>query len=90
MTEERARKIWAILVEHGEAGELDGDDEFFVRYHCALTQMYSEWRFCGLLGFGGKFRTDHDRVYVDCYPEDRTPERDALMEKINQLLKEMV
>ena len=35
-----------------------------------------EFRFQGRLGFGGKFYLDrHSDPHVDCYKEDRTPER---------------
>jgi len=42
-----------------------------------------EYRFQGDLGFGGKlYRTD--RVYVGYYPEDKTPERDAMVAAANE------
>lgn len=43
-----------------------------------------EWRFCGHLSRGGKYRIRTNTV--DCYPEDRTLERAALVERMNHLL----
>jgi hypothetical protein len=36
-----------------------------------------EYRFCGSLGFGGKFHCERDIWRVSCYPEDSTLERRA-------------
>lgn len=49
-----------------------------------------EYRFQGKLGFGGKIYADPLRVWVDCYPEDRTPERVALIEKANKVIGQLV
>lgn len=49
-----------------------------------------EFRFQGNLGFGGKvYRNIHTlpRFFVGCYPEDRTPERDAAINRANDLFK---
>lgn len=49
---------------------------------------YGEWRFCGDLGFGGKIYTsEHAAPRVSCYPEDRTPERDAAIQRANTALE---
>lgn len=48
--------------------------------------MESEWRFCGLLGFGGKFRNFSDRLYVDCYPENENPETLWIMAETNEAI----
>jgi hypothetical protein len=51
-----------------------------------------EFRFMGNLGFGGKFYREGRggwpvmRMWVDCYPEDRTPERDAMIAAANARL----
>ena len=48
-----------------------------------------EYRFCGALGFGGKFRNNGNRnntPHVDCYPEHETPERLAMIEAANRRL----
>lgn len=49
-----------------------------------------EFRFEGNLGIGGKFYVrSNGEVYISCYPEDRTPARDAAilraMESMEQL-----
>lgn len=44
----------------------------------------SEFRFEGALGFGGKLYTDHDgSMRVSCYPEDRTEQRDLMVQRAN-------
>jgi hypothetical protein len=47
-----------------------------------------EYRFQGCLGFGGKFRAGHGHLnpYFDQYPEDRTPESDALIKECNEAI----
>lgn len=46
----------------------------------------TEYRFCGLLGFGGKFWRTRREWYVNCYPEDETTERAALIRLANRAL----
>lgn len=50
----------------------------------------SEYRFCGSLGFGGKFRNNGNNEnvpYVDYYQENKTPERDAAVQRANERLR---
>lgn len=54
------------------------------------STVVSEWRFGGVLGFGGKLINNDDRLYVDYYQEDYTPERDALVNSVNQTLEYML
>ena len=66
----------------------------FVYYHINLSPgEHSEWRFCGVLGFGGKFRIRKglftndcpDKIFfVSCYYEDETPERIKAMADMNE------
>lgn len=54
-----------------------------------------EWRFGGQLGFGGKVRLGHftpngRKLYVDCYPEDATPELAERIREMNVTLAEVV
>lgn len=45
-----------------------------------------EYRFCGALGFGGKFRNNgnnNNTPYVDCYSENETPIRRQMMDRAN-------
>lgn len=81
-------RAFDILVEHaGVRDYRDWQRETFVRDFAEDTT--TEWRFQGLLGFGGKFWRNDGRYYISCYPEDRTAERDAIVEKVNELLKEL-
>lgn len=45
-----------------------------------------EYRFQGLLGFGGKIRIRYDKWYVDNYSEDRTSLRDVIIKVTNKRL----
>ncbi len=56
----------------------------FVHYHVHENGKYNEWRFGGKLGCGGKYRQDNNAV--DCYPEDESPERNKVIECINEEL----
>lgn len=93
MTTERTvdqRRIWAILVTY--AGAIDRDSkwvEFRQWLDGALkTRGYHEFRLQGALGFGGKLRVYPDRIFVDCYSEDETPARKAIIERTNAALAE--
>jgi hypothetical protein len=74
---------YTILVE--ECGASEGWRDLFV------AQMVGSWpleyRFQGGLGFGGKFRSRLEeggwRHYVDCYREDETSERLAMIRRAN-------
>lgn len=81
--QERFHKIYDLLVSIGGASESDRFS--FVYNHTEAKYPCSEWRFCGQLGFGGKYRSD--RNTVDCYSEDETPERLAIIGKLNEALK---
>ena len=46
-----------------------------------------EFRFQGSLGFGGKiYFNPHRGLYVSCYREDETPERNSAIERMNAWL----
>lgn len=83
ITEDKANKVYDILVSLGNARENDRGS--FVHNH--ITSGCSEWRFCGNLGFGGKYRAY--RNSVDCYPEDLTKERIIIIDKINSELSKI-
>lgn len=70
-------KIYDILLE---AGATEYWREDFVRHMSGTTR---EYRFGGVLGFGGKFYNNAGRWYISCYPEDRTDERAEIIEKVN-------
>lgn len=87
ITEPQARAVLKILVEecgHRIIDPRDGDS--FVR---SIVGGCTEFRFCGALGFGGKFKAWNDQPYVDCYPEHETPARLAMIEAANRRLAEL-
>lgn len=79
-------KVYDILQNMGGATGDEYREAFIFEF---VEDKYStdEWRFQGKLGFGGKYRGELNSV--DCYPEDETPERLALIKKINKALKEL-
>lgn len=87
LTEEEARKIWKILVGEAGADKRTREEDSFV-YH-ATREHNLEWRFCGVLGFGGKFKNNTWGWYIDCYVEDNRDDRIEIIEKVNKILREM-
>jgi hypothetical protein len=85
MTKEEASKVYDVLVRIGGASESDRSG--FVYHHVDSKDGCSEWRFCGKLGFGGKYRSGSNRV--SCYQEDQTPSRVCLIETLNTELAEI-
>lgn len=85
MTTELAEKVYDILVD--VCGADKRDREVFVAQQS--TDIIGEWRFCGCLGFGGKFRRDDEEMYVNCYPEDLTPERKGFIDEANRRLAKL-
>src|SRR3954471_20509788 len=87
-TSKEADAAFDVLVR--ECGQRDStDDRYSFGYHASRT---TEYRFMGALGFGGKFRNNGNRggvPYVDCYQEDATPEREAMIERANKALVEL-
>lgn len=81
LTSEQWRAVYRVLVD--EAGASDRECEDFMFF---AGKGFREYRFQGRLGFGGKVRWDGRRVWVDCYPEDMTDERRAIIERVNRLL----
>lgn len=80
--------VYSVLATHAGAHEAYRDD--FVRAALQENHPWTEWRFGGIFGFGGKVWRNDGRIYISCYPEDRTPERAAVIEKVNTLLKELL
>lgn len=81
-------KAYDILVHYAKAPRDDHYKDTFVSYFTERPLAY-EWRFGGLLGFGGKFWRNDNRYYVSCYPEDRTSNRTVVMAEVNRLLAEL-
>ncbi len=86
LTEEQANKVWDILIEVGGAIKDEHWRDMFVRY---ATDDLVEFSFQGYLGFGGKIYGGVRGVFVDCYHDEHTPERDRIITEINEKLKEM-
>lgn len=84
MPEELAHQVFTILVKEAGAREYWRHD--FVRYVGESHSYPHEYRFCGSLGFGGKFRIRRGAWVVDCYGEDETPERRATIDRTNAAL----
>lgn len=76
-----AECIWDVLVETCRASKDALDRNSFVS--SAAGGRWTEWRFGGALGFGGKVWNNAGRFYVNCYNEDKTPERAASIEAAN-------
>lgn len=87
--EEIFGKAWDILVEHAGASTDPMNRETFIMAYLAPTYPAIEWRFGGYLGFGGKFWRNNNGYYISCYREDETPKRRKIVEKVNELLKEL-
>ncbi len=95
LSEAEASAIWQVLVDHAGADDGPFDGEAFV--HLQSASVCVEYRFAGSLGFGGKFR--RNRVWiggtcteswtVDCYRENETPERLAVIAETNAALAEL-
>lgn len=84
--EEIFGRAYDVLIEHAKAAPRDR--AYFVRLF-STDRRANEYRFQGVLGFGGKFYRDDARYYVTCYPEDSTPEREAVVTRVNELLKQL-
>lgn len=57
----------------------------FIAY--ATSGNWIEYRLPALgLGFGGKIWNAHGKIYVNCYPEDLTSEREEKIKEINRAL----
>ena len=57
ITKEKAGKVYDLLV-----GAYEPDRDNFIYHHTESKDGCSEWRFCGKLGFGGKYRTGYKVV----------------------------
>lgn len=85
ITAVKANKIYNLLVSIGGAWESDRDS--FIYHHCDVKDGCDEWRFSGKLGYGGKYRSQTNRV--DCYLEDETPERKKITNELNEALSKI-
>ena len=85
MTQSKANKVYDLLVSIGGAYEPNRDS--FIYHHTENKDGCSEWRFCGKLGFGGKYRSQTNTV--DCYYEDFDKEREAIINQLNEALSKI-
>jgi hypothetical protein len=85
----QAHAVWNLLVKM--AGANEGDRDAFVDYLTRDTTFGHEYRFMGLLGFGGKLHYDDwSGAQIGCYPEDRDDVRDAIVTVVNEQLATMI
>jgi len=85
---EKYEKIYDVLIELGGANPRD--KEQFVQYLLySKDESFTEFRFMGKFGFGGKFYGG-DRNYINYYTEDNTPEREVLKDRINDIIEEIL
>lgn len=82
LSEKLANDVYDILVE--VCGACESMRQAFV--YTETHELCSEYRFCGRMGFGGKFWNANDRLYVNCYSEDETPQRRAMIAEANKRL----
>lgn len=95
-------KIYDVLILHAGASSrkredkgniIDWEKENFISSHLSIsefskdTYVCKEWRFCGLLGFGGKYWSGRNKV--DCYREDENKETLKIIEITNEELKKV-
>lgn len=82
-----ADKIYDILVRNAGADDTPGvwNSRRDFRHFFNETPG-TEYRFQGLLGFGGKFYRERQGWRVSCYSEDRNPVRDAAIAATNEKL----
>jgi hypothetical protein len=95
ITKEIADRIYDILVAHAGASDRPGAwsprQEFAWCVNADRGMGTIEFRFGGLLGFGGKFWNWGEKWYVTCYREDLEdhPERAEAIRKTNAALAEL-
>lgn len=83
ITKETANAVWDILVNR--AGALENERIDFVLYATEREDV-PEYRFRGLLGFGGKVYLRGNGWKVYYYSEDCNDERQMIMERTNRAL----
>lgn len=89
LTEEVAGKIYDILVEGAGAPNYDNWSKLSFIAAQTKSEICTEYRFCGSLGFGGKFWRNRE-WYVTYYPENKTPEREIMIKKTNVKLEQLL
>jgi hypothetical protein len=82
-----ANMVYDILVTHAGAPESLRNNFVFVHTDDEDQNLCWEFRFQGLFGFGGKYRSLTNKI--DYYSEDHTKKLDKLEAKVNKLLGEL-
>lgn len=93
LSESEAAAIWQVLVDHAGAWSTSRENFIYVQ----TDEPCTEYPFMGSLGMGGKFHRGRtwlgpdcvESWYVDCYPEDETPARLAVIDACNEALAEL-
>ena len=82
-----ASEVYDILIKYCDASVTE--KESFIDSHSNDREYgeCTEWRFCGNLGFGGKYRSN--RNTVDCYSEDINPKRGTIIVTTNNALQSL-
>jgi hypothetical protein len=86
LTTEQAERVYRVLCEYGGAKDSPGEIQSFIAYITDPNCHQLEWRFQGHFGFGGKLYHQGGRLYAGYYPEDVTPARELLLERLNEEL----
>ena len=83
ITPEIANAVWNVLCL---AGANESERETWLAYAIGRKDV-PEYRFRGVFGLGGKVRQQNGGYWhVLYYPEDKTPEREAVRHLANHLL----
>lgn len=78
-----------LVAEAGATASLNARDSFIGAF-CQVEYPTTEYRFQGNLGFGGKLYRSGGRCWVSCYHENETPERKAVIERVNAELSQLI
>jgi hypothetical protein len=92
LTPQQADAAYTVLVLHAGANDDAADREAFVFHVAHPLRPCEEYRFCGALGWGGKFRNDGNNQgvpYVDFYAEHHTERRRIMAQETNFALREL-
>ncbi len=84
LTVPQAHQVYEILIEYGGATPHGQPDFRYAMVHAEIPCQ--EYRFGGVLGFGGKFHNEDNRFRVSAYAEHTGPEERILMARANAAL----
>lgn len=87
LTQDRAMAIYDVLVR--KCGAEESGRGSFVYFQTKGTYIPNEWRFCGILGFGGKFWNTTLQWYVSAYEENLDAETRLIVAETNEILQKM-